>query len=519
MIRAQEDGSYYEVPLMNADFGQYVRDTNKKEGVLGVIKGMWNGVKKKWRPITEEVFQGGRTRQREWEYHNNPYKGAFNPYMNVGPMDRVRLLNDPSNVFSTDLQAIFLNTAAASMVTKASKKYIPYFLAFKAGLSYSITVGKANIPELEETISDFIDAKVLKKNIRDASLDLVADLMSALRRTTSTVTLGLNTRAFAREMLVNTYEVFTRSGTGILMAEDGPIKVDNIWKAIQEVAGKTPPSLSTQNFIAYINRRYAASGMSSTEMAETNKINKYGLGQLSTDNLYIGSKLPDDYFRVAIVFARMYQDGSYDAYEESSDGFRYNIAKDKRFNKLFKSDGSMISREETDDIKEWSKQNARYLKYIDDWKKVGMEVEYGDTLPDAYSPDEKASIRRGASNLFGDFDTEEKSLLTHKLLGAAFMQYKTWLAAKINQHLKSPGFENQWQTYIEVDEDGDRLWRIVSTPEEIDNGKEPVQYVKEKDLSAEDIEEGRAEPAFITEGTYTSGMVQATGRFLADLAH
>jgi len=43
------------------------------------------------------------------------------------------------------------------------------------------------------------------------------------------------------------------------------------------------------------------------------------------------------------------------------------------------------------------------------------------------------------------------------LLGGMFMQYKTWLAAKINMHMKSPGFENQMHSYIMKTEDGEEL--------------------------------------------------------------
>ena len=63
-------------------------------------------------------------------------------------------------------------------------------------------------------------------------------------------------------------------------------------------------------------------------------------------------------------------------------------------------------------------------------------------LPDAYSPKFKGSVRQMASHMFGYFDAEDKSLLTATLGGAAFMQYKTWLSAKLNQHLKQPGFVN-----------------------------------------------------------------------------
>ncbi|MCI6929732.1 MAG: hypothetical protein MR750_00545 [Methanobrevibacter boviskoreani] len=59
--------------------------------------------------------------------------------------------------------------------------------------------------------------------------------------------------------------------------------------------------------------------------------------------------------------------------------------------------------------------------------------------------------------MFGFFDTEDKSLLTATLLGSAFMQFKTFMSAKINQHAKSPGFENQWKTYVEKDKNGKEI--------------------------------------------------------------
>ena len=54
-------------------------------------------------------------------------------------------------------------------------------------------------------------------------------------------------------------------------------------------------------------------------------------------------------------------------------------------------------------------------------------------LPDAYPPKVKSSIRQEAGNLYGFFDREDKSLISATFLGSMFMQYKTWLSAKINQ--------------------------------------------------------------------------------------
>ena len=513
LARSMEDGTYYEIPLMKADFGQTVRDLYTKGGIKGAFDGIYQGIKNKVKPLAEEVVGGGRKQQRSYDNNkSNVYNGAYNPYLGLSRIDREHLLENSRNIWSTDLQAIFLNTAAATAVNKASKAYIPYFLAFKSAMSYMETVGNNKLDEINKAIETFIDAKVLHKNINPESLDFLRDCLGIVKSITSAAAIGLNTRLLTKEMLADIYQTTTRSATGLIPAENGHVSVDSMWKALEIVASETPVSFSTMNLMAYLNKRYASSGMSYAEMADTNKIKKWGFGQLDSDNVYITSKLPDDYFRLTVLVARMIEDGAFEAYEEDGQSFIYRIHKDKRFNKLFKSDGTIIKSEEAEDLKEWKKQDDRYRGYIEAWKKAGFQIEYGDTLPDAYSPDEKASIRGAASNMFGDFDAEDKSLLAHRLLGSAWMQYKTWLGAKVNQHFKSAGFENQWRTYIEKAENGEELWQIIDS-----ETYGTPRYVPRSEVTDEDIDSGKASPVWITEGTYSLGMMQATGQFLADV--
>ena len=72
------------------------------------------------------------------------------------------------------------------------------------------------------------------------------------------------------------------------------------------------------------------------------------------------------------------------------------------------------------------------------------------------------------------------------------MQYKTWLGAKVNQHFKSAGFENQWRTYIEKAENGEELWQIVD-PEDTETHGAP-RYVPKSEVTDEEIASGKASP-------------------------
>jgi len=60
---------------------------------------------------------------------------------------------------------------------------------------------------------------------------------------------------------------------------------------------------------------------------------------------------------------------------------------------------------------------------------------------------------------------------------------------------------------------------IASTEEEIAKGVPPIQYVTKDEVTEEDINNKNARPVFVTEGTYTKGMIQATGSVLMQIAN
>lgn len=60
---------------------------------------------------------------------------------------------------------------------------------------------------------------------------------------------------------------------------------------------------------------------------------------------------------------------------------------------------------------------------------------------------------------------------------------------------------------------------IASTADEIAKGVDPIQYVTRDEVTDEDIANRNAKPVLITEGTYTKGMIQATGSVLAQIAN
>jgi len=54
-------------------------------------------------------------------------------------------------------------------------------------------------------------------------------------------------------------------------------------------------------------------------------------------------------------------------------------------------------------------------------------------LPQAYPPKEGQRLKNHADLLYGHYDDESRSLLNDMFLGSLFMQYKTYVTAKMEQ--------------------------------------------------------------------------------------
>ncbi|MDY5929515.1 MAG: hypothetical protein SPJ27_05710 [Candidatus Onthovivens sp.] len=95
---AKLNGSYYEMPLQEANTGQFIRDQYNSNGIKGVLKGIIQNVRYRIKPAEEEIFRGGRAKQRQFEKEKSEYAGAFNRYTDISPREREALLLDPNRV-------------------------------------------------------------------------------------------------------------------------------------------------------------------------------------------------------------------------------------------------------------------------------------------------------------------------------------------------------------------------------------------------------------------------------------
>ena len=81
------------MPLVPARFGQYVRDSIKKNGFVGFCKGMWQKVKDMAQEA-EEYYSG----KKEWadSFTNNLKENdvVYNRYLDISQEQRGELIHD-----------------------------------------------------------------------------------------------------------------------------------------------------------------------------------------------------------------------------------------------------------------------------------------------------------------------------------------------------------------------------------------------------------------------------------------
>lgn len=158
---------------------------------------------------------------------------------------------------------------------------------------------------------------------------------------------------------------------------------------------------------------------------------------------------------------------------------------------------------------------------IDEFNKEGVRnpdgsmLKEGDALPQAYTSKEAQSVRNYADLLYGHYDDESRSLICDSLFGAFFLQYKTFLTAKLEQWTMTEGVYNTETIRQQFDVNGDELYEIIRYRDKDKNGN-PVgrpyrDIISKREYEAlDENEKPHARLYYDYEGIPMEGMLNET---------
>lgn len=265
-----------------------------------------------------------------------------------------------------------------------------------------------------------------------------------------------------------------------------------------------------------LNAVYGMANQSLNQLAEERRVNWANINHWGKNTLFLTATSPDFMHRMGILIAKMKGDGCFDAHSIDENGkLVYDFKKDKRFQHL-------VNNETTHP--DYLKEKSLYCTMIDDFNTAGfrnadgslLNAEKMDALPQAYTRTEGQSLKNYADLLYGHYDEESKSLLCDTFIGSIFLQYKTYITAKLEQWTMHEGVYNTEQLQQQFDNNGKPLYVKYGYDENNEPYKDVLLESEYNNLSDEDKKSCRLYYDYT--GMPMQGMLQETCKFISALS-
>lgn len=498
IVSAKASGAYYRVPLTEAVFSRQIKG-------LGFRKAIRNKIDQ-YKELTEGVFAGETEAKENYERNHDKLYNKFD----LNSQQRADKIRDKGiGFFETNLEIVFNQVIVAYSKQQISEKYVPLFKAMQIGMRKMEEDGNNNLAGVRETLDKLIANRFYGKNVMSKDLQPIYKFLSVISAFFSTMKLGLNVRSFLRETLSGMYIGATR----VMVKQHGHVSLNSYNKAVSYVIQDLPNNPSGISMVQQLNAIYGMANYSLGNVANQRRVNWLNINNWGRDTLFVGCSAPDYQHRMAILIAKMMDDGCWEAFSlNENEQLQYDVKKDKRFEAYFKGDKS--------DPK-YNEQRTLFLKNIEEWNAQGYRKDDGTVLteedqflPQPYTNREAQSVKNYADILYGHYDDESRSLLNDTFVGSFFMQYKTFVTAKLEQWIMDGGVYNV--EYLKQQYDpitNEKLYEVIKYPNEDGTGMPYREIIKEStynELSEE--EKTQVRPYIEWTGQPMEGMARSAWR-------
>lgn len=522
---AKTSGKYFELPLCRADDFQRIStlsSSNLKKFFTAQIDTLRDSIdyrqvhssraeqlkQNKLTQMYNQYTMSNSERKSIIEHENNPYNFLF---------DLEKIAND---VAFQHIRKNFFDDAL--MLTETTVAVMHYLQNTDSSTDFQPV-----LEAIEDQQSVSIQNKVpISDEFQDA-----AKAVSVLKKVNSALVLACRPLQFFKEL---TYGQFTNySRAWALKFGSNALTFKSVFEANKVVWGQRlgqygkffgGTSLADFTLCEALNKTYGIANEDLNRLVDNSGHAKVGILNNASRWMYIANSAPDYYNRLTLFVAKMMQDGCFEAHSLDEYGnLIYDWKKDKRFSELAKH-GLNSNYTGT----EYLKQKALYRAMCEELEKGGEELITWDAtkkqyilkdLPQAYTTSQRNSIKEVSDTAYGFYDHETKSLLNHKFFGLIFLQFQTFLSAKINLWFKAKprtqGDNTSQGQFVVRKENGEIMYKRLIT--DTSGNLIRVDKVPESQLTPE--EKGKLEPVMEWQGDYVEGLIYSIGGTLYDLFH
>lgn len=518
----ENDAEYFYLPLARSE--SFQRLTHLSDYGLG------NYFKAKWKDFEESYDPRSLHNERRAQIKKNDITEMYNNYI-ISPMERSRIIESVNGAydFSLDLDFLALDVAFqairkehfdnALMLTETVTAMMQ-FQQQQSGVDFSNEIQTA---QTQARISLTGEATISEE------VQKIAKPVGLLKQLNSFVLIACRPFAFIKELAFGLFTNYSRAwslkfGSNSLGLKSVTEASTIIWGQRFGKYGKAftgEGSLADFTMCEAINKHYGIANFDLNHTSKNASLQRMGKFNNMSRWMYIAQSAPDYYNRMTLFIAKMIEDGCFEAHTLDENGLlHYDWKKDKRFDKL-----AEYGLNSTHSDPEYNKQKALYAQMCAEFEKGGEELIkwdkekkmyiYGD-IDQAYTPNQRASIKEVSDMAYGFYDHESKSQINHKFLGLVFLQFQTFLSAKYNLWFKASakkGGNTAQGKYVHMERNGEKYYDKYIIDDQ--GNLISVEKVPESQLSEE--EKATLKPSMEWQGDFIEGLFYSLGYTLHDI--
>lgn len=480
-----DDASYFRIPLAKGD----VSSMTSQKGLLNALKDKLKMFDPKvFMARTKDALEGIFTDEQRDANSKNLFQLVN--YFDAGEDEgeRLNLISKKGGYeyFETNLETLLLKHEFAYAQHKRINEVFP---TIKAAMIHLANQGMMVNEEFQQDLeyaTNYIKNRIKNESIVEDPNKPLEAVALQIRGITSQLALAFSPVQMIYQSIQGLWQdlllIYKNIGT------DSPFTFSNFAKSFKVVYKSLANFSDVPNVVEALNMLYGINDMDMNTYVDKIKTDQHGMFNFNNFMMKFSSR-PDFYNRMSIFVAKMIEDGSYEAHSVDEKGLlKYDWTKDKRFSQFANGNTGHP---------DYKKQRALYYAMAKQFEIENTMVEVDGEmvpfkvnstkpmpLPRAYTNQEAESMKALGDSIYGYYSHEKKSMMNSTLVGAMWMQFKTYWSGKKNQYLQKGGvkLEGRWvhyeedgkKYYYQVDEDGTIRYDLEPVTE--DTGAPVIQW-------------------------------------------